>query len=29
MVIDEQAMAAGIATYSAVALRWLGEAGNR
>jgi hippurate hydrolase len=29
MVIDEQAMAAGIATYSAVALRWLGGAGNR
>jgi hippurate hydrolase len=26
MVIDEQAMAAGIATYSAVALRWLEEA---
>jgi len=27
MVIDEQAMAAGIAIYSAVALRWLHEAG--
>ena len=26
MVIDEQAMAAGIATYAAVALRWLEEA---
>jgi hippurate hydrolase len=27
MVIDEQAMAAGIATYSAVALQWLDPAG--
>jgi hypothetical protein len=25
MVIDEGAMAAGIATYAAVALRWLAE----
>jgi hippurate hydrolase len=27
MVLDEAAMAAGIATYAAVALRWLEEAG--
>jgi hippurate hydrolase len=29
MVLDEGAMAAGIATYAAVALRWLQEATNR
>jgi hypothetical protein len=29
MVLDEPAMAAGIATYAAVALRWLQEAATR
>jgi hippurate hydrolase len=29
MVIDEGAMAAGIATYAGVALRWLAEAPSR
>jgi len=29
MVIDEDAMAAGIATYAGVALRWLAEAPSR
>jgi hippurate hydrolase len=29
MVLDESALAAGIATYAAVALRWLQEADAR
>jgi hypothetical protein len=29
MVIDEDAMAAGIATYAGVALRWLAGASSR